>query len=66
MMRFQAAALACFVAALAGAAPAGAEDLMDIYREAQRSDPALAAAQANWTATQERVPQARSGLLPNV
>jgi outer membrane protein len=66
MMRFQAAALACFVAALAGAAPAGAEDLMDIYREAQRSDPALAAAQANWTATQERVPQARAGLLPNV
>jgi outer membrane protein len=66
MMRLQAAALACFVVALVGAAPAGAEDLMDVYREAQRSDPTLAAAQANWTATQERVPQARAGLLPNV
>jgi outer membrane protein len=48
------------------AAPAGAEDLMQIYREAQRNDPALAAARANWEATQERVPQARAGLLPNV
>src|SRR5690606_27339053 len=28
--------------------------------------PSLAAARANWLATQERVPQARSGLLPNV
>src|SRR4029079_13116231 len=43
-----------------------AEDLMEIYREAQRNDPALAAARANWEATQERVPQARAGLLPNV
>ena len=39
---------------------------MQIYREAQKSDPALAAAQANWQATQERVPQARAGLLPSV
>ncbi len=39
---------------------------MQVYREAQRNDPSLAAARANWEATQERVPQARAGLLPNV
>jgi len=59
-----------FAAALAlalGLPPcAASEDLMEIYREAQRNDPALAAARANWEATQERVPQARAGLLPNV
>lgn len=43
-----------------------AEDLLQIYREAVRNDPALAAARANWEATQERIPQARAGLLPNV
>jgi len=52
--------------ALAAAAPARAEDLLQVYREAQQNDPALAAARANWEATQERVPQARAGLLPNV
>ena len=52
--------------ALAAAAPARAEDLLQVYREAQQNDPTLAAAQANWEATQERVPQARAGLLPNV
>jgi outer membrane protein len=45
---------------------ARAEDLLQIYREAQRNDPVLAAAQATWYATQEKLPQARSGLLPNV
>ena len=43
-----------------------AEDLLQIYRDAVRNDPALASAQANWEATQELVPQARAGLLPNV
>ena len=57
---------AALLAASLAAAPAAAEDLMQIYREAQRNDPALAAARANWEATQERVPQARAGLLPNV
>ncbi len=55
---------ALILAALAG--PVAGEDLMQVYREAQRNDPSLAAARANWTATQERVPQARSALLPNV
>jgi len=45
---------------------ATAEDLLQVYREAQKSDPALAAARAGWEATQERVPQARAALLPNV
>ena len=54
-------ALGC--AALAG--PAAGEDLMQIYREAQRNDPAIAAAKATWVATQEKLPQARAGLLPS-
>ncbi len=45
---------------------ARAEDLVQIYREAQQHDPTLAGARATWLATQERVPQARSALLPNV
>ncbi len=50
---------------LAAGAPR-AEDLVQIYREAQRNDPTLAAARANWTAIQERVPQARASLLPSI
>jgi outer membrane protein len=48
------------------AACASAEDLLQIYREAQRQDPAIASARSQWEATQERVPQARSTLLPSV
>ncbi len=48
------------------AASASGEDLLQIYREAQQNDPTLAAARASWVATQEKVPQARSGLLPFV
>ena len=59
-------ATASAVAALIVPAPGAAEDLMQVYREAQQNDPAIAAARANWEATQERVPQARAGLLPNV
>jgi outer membrane protein len=59
-------ALPLAFAALAGAAPAAGEDLVTIYRDAQLNDPQLAAARSNWVATQERVPQARSGLLPSV
>jgi outer membrane protein len=42
------------------------EDLMQVYREAQQNDPVLAAARSTWTASQERLPQARAGLLPAV
>ena len=61
-------AFACLVAlGLASfAPPAIGEDLVDIYREALRADPAIAAAQANWVATQEKTPQALAGLLPNI
>ena len=49
----------------AAAAGASAEDLMQIYREAQQNDPAIAAAKSQWLATQERMPQAKAGLLPS-
>jgi outer membrane protein len=55
-------AAACAAAAL----PAAGEDLMQIFREAQGADPVIASAKANWTAAQERAPQARAGLLPIV
>jgi outer membrane protein len=61
LARFAAAAAACLLAA-----GAGAEDLLQVYREAQKQDPAIAAARSQWEATQERVPQARAGLLPQV
>jgi outer membrane protein len=51
------------LAALAGSA--AGEDLMQIYREALRNDPAIAAAKAQWEASQEKLPQARAGLLPS-
>ncbi len=57
-------AVAAALALLGG--PAAAEDLLQIYREAQRQDPSIASARSQWEATQERVPQARSGLLPQV
>jgi outer membrane protein len=53
--------------ALGGAvSAAGAEDLLQIYREAVANDPTLASARASWEASQELVPQARAGLLPSV
>ena len=60
--------LAVIALSLALGVPAAvrAEDLMQVYREAQQYDPVLASARASWNATQERVPQARAGLLPSV
>ncbi|HEX9181191.1 MAG TPA: TolC family outer membrane protein [Burkholderiales bacterium] len=52
--------------ALGLAAPAGAADLMEIYRDALAQDSQYAAAKAQYQAVQERVPQARAGLLPFV
>jgi len=54
------------LAATFAAGGAAGEDLLQIYREAQKSDPQLAAARASWDATQEKVPQARAGLLPSI
>ena len=58
------APLALGFATVAGVA--SGEDLLQIYREALRADPAIAAAKANWVAAQEKAPQARAGLLPSV
>jgi outer membrane protein len=66
MLRSSSIIVATLAFALGAVGPARAEDLLQIYREAQLNDPTLAAARANWQATQERVPQARAGLLPNV
>jgi outer membrane protein len=41
-------------------------DLLDIYRQAQTNDPTWIAAQAQYRATQEQLPQARAGLLPSI
>ena len=59
-------ARAAGVALLGIASSAAADDLLQVYREAQKQDPAIAAARSQWEATQERVPQARSTLLPAV
>lgn len=37
---------------------------MEVFRHAQTADSAYAAARATWAASQERIPQARAGLLP--
>ena len=46
--------------------PLHAADLLQIYREAQTNDAVYAAARANLEAGQEKLPQARAGLLPTL
>lgn len=48
------------------AAPASAQALLQLYRDALANDPTYAAARAQYQANQEAVPQARAGLLPTV
>ncbi len=62
--RFLIALSALTAMCLAG--PTRGEDLLQIYREAISQDPVLSAARASWLATQERLPQARASLLPQV
>jgi outer membrane protein len=45
---------------------ANATDLADAYADAKTHDPVLGAARAGLAATQQRVPQARAALLPNI
>jgi outer membrane protein len=52
--------------ALALAGPAAAADLATLYRDAQVSDPVFQAARAQYQATVERLPQARSTYLPQI
>jgi len=56
--------IATLLAAMA--APASAEDLLQLYREAKSKDATLASAKSAWQATQEKIPQAEAGLKPNV
>jgi len=48
------------------AATSARNDVLQLYREALKNDTAYASARSQQLATQERVPQARSTLLPNV
>ena len=67
MMRTRMRLLACVAGvAVLAAAPAQAEDLLDIYQLAAREDAQLQAAQADFQATGEFRPQAWSALLPQV
>ena len=50
--------------ALAAALPASGADLLNVYRDALVSDPVYQSARAQFAATAERLPQARSGYLP--
>lgn len=54
------------VLGVAFATPAFADNLSEIYRAALAYDASYAAAQAGYQAAQEKAPQARAGLLPNV
>lgn len=64
MLKVRHLLLAGTIAALCGPL-AQAEDLLQIYRQAQDSDPVLKAAAASRDAAQEAKPQARSLLLPS-
>jgi len=48
------------------ATPLHAADLMQVYRQAQDNDPTFAAARSTLDAGREKMPQGRSGLLPNL
>src|SRR5687767_2005640 len=52
--------------ALALALPASGADLLSVYRDARIADPVFQGARAQFLATTERLPQARSGYLPQV
>ena len=52
--------------AVAFALPASAADLLTLYRDARDSDPVWQAARAQYEATAERLPQARSTYLPQI
>lgn len=51
---------------LLAAAPAAADDLIDVYRRALANDPVFAVARANYEANLEKAPQGRAQLLPTL
>ncbi len=46
--------------------PAGAADLLQVYRDAQSNDAQFASARSQLLATREKLPQGRAGLLPQI
>ncbi|WP_454732074.1 MULTISPECIES: TolC family outer membrane protein [Cupriavidus] len=44
----------------------GADDLLQVYRDAQANDAQFASARAQLAASQEKLPQGRAGLLPQI
>ncbi len=58
--------IALMLAGLAVAGPAGAADLLSVYREAVGYDAQFASARAALDAGREKLPQGRSGLLPTI
>lgn len=62
-MRSKVIVAACM---MAFAGQAGAQGLLDIYNLAKQNDPTFASALASYKASMEKVPQARSNLLPSV
>jgi len=52
------------IAAAAALAPAHAEDILQVYRDSLTSDPVYQSARAQYEASIEALPQARSGYLP--
>ncbi|MGA7178830.1 MAG: TolC family outer membrane protein [Thiobacillaceae bacterium] len=58
--------LALILAAAISAPAANAENLSEVYRDALAFDAQYASAKATYQATQEKLPQARAGLLPNI
>ena len=64
--RFTSSLLGPVLAVLLDAGAAQAADLLQVYRDALANDAQFAAAKEQLAAGQERVPQARAGLLPNV
>jgi outer membrane protein len=63
MMQLRRTVLICL---LLFAGPLPAADLLEIYQEAARTNPQLAAARANLEAVREQRPQALAGLLPTL
>ncbi len=55
-----------FCIALLAASPSWAADLLEIFHAAQANDPVIAAARATLQAGQEKLPQGRAALLPDI
>jgi outer membrane protein len=58
--------ISCSLVSTASFASGKPVNLVDVYLQAQHSDPTFQEAQANWQAQQENVPQSIAGLLPTL